>query len=416
MKASVLSIGDELLVGQVINSNSAFIAQKLNPAGVEIIRVVTVGDDLDSILESLRDLNSNSDAVIVTGGLGPTHDDITRTAMCRFFNTTLEPNEQARASVARFVEQRGLKWTAAADNQVLVPAGCRIIPNALGTAPGEHFIDGRKSVFVLPGVPYEMEAMVTGYIVPWFLQQPGGTFVLHRTLKTTGIPESVLAAKLGDIGALIGNEKLAFLPSPFGVRLRITTVTADRDAGERTLRSIEERIRLLAAEYIYGTDDEELEEVLGGLLRERNLTIAVAESCTGGLIADRITNVPGSSDYFERGVITYSNRSKTELLRVPAELIRVHGAVSEEVALAMARGIREVSGADMGLSTTGIAGPGGGSPEKPVGLVWIACADSAGAIVRKFTFGDGRIRVKQRASQAALEFARKRLLGTAANG
>jgi nicotinamide-nucleotide amidase len=409
MNASILSIGDELLVGQVINSNAAFIARQLNPAGVSIDRVVTVGDDLEAILGALRDEFRRCDAVIITGGLGPTHDDITRTAVCRFFETELAPSEEARAAVLRFLAQRNLPWTAAADNQVLVPRGCTVIPNEFGTAPGELFERDGKALFVLPGVPYEMEAMITGFIAPWFLRRPGATYVLHRTLKTTGIAESVLAAKLGPAEELVGKAKLAFLPSPFGVRLRVTITTPDRPRGLALLDGIEQKIRAKAEEFIYGTGEEELEDVVGRMLTERKLTIAVAESCTGGLIADRLTNVPGSSVYVDRGVIAYSNRSKTELLDVPPDIITSHGAVSEEVALSMAEGIRKRSGVDIGLSTTGIAGPGGGTVEKPVGLVWIGIADASGSVAKKFNFGEGRTRVKQRASQAALEMVRRRI-------
>jgi nicotinamide-nucleotide amidase len=411
MKAVIISIGDELLIGQVINTNSAFIATHLNGAGVEIARVITVGDDLPAILDVLRTSVGHYDAVIITGGLGPTHDDITRTAMCRFFNTELVPSDEAKESVAKFLRQRNFPWSDSATNQTLIPRGARIIPNEFGTAPGELFERGGTSVIVMPGVPYEMESMITGFVVPYFAARSAGTYIIHRTLKTTGIAESALAQKLDPVQEIIGGHKLAFLPSPYGVRLRISVVSADHEAGIAAAADIEQKIRRRAGEFIYGTGDDELEEVLGRLLAEQKLTIAAAESCTGGLIMDRLTNVPGSSAYTERGVVAYSNASKTELLGVDPALITSFGAVSEEVARAMAEGIRSRSGVDIGLGVTGIAGPTGGTAEKPVGTVWIACSDSSGTAARRYAFGTGRRRVKQRASQAALEMVRRRLTG-----
>ena len=410
MESIIITIGDELLIGQVINTNVAYIAKQLNNVGVEVKRALTVGDDEEEILKSFKEGFEQFDIVLVTGGLGPTHDDITKKAICKFFNTDLVTNEEALDNIKRLMQQRNIGWTKAAEEQALVPRGATVIPNKHGTAPGALIERDHKYFIVMPGVPYEMESMVDKFVVPFFQKKSRGKVVLHRTLNTTGIAESFLAERLGNLEELLGDAKLAFLPSPSGVRLRITMVGNDRGLCESTIKQIELQIRVKVGKYIYGSDDETLEEVVGKLLAERKLKLAIAESCTGGMIAHRITNVPGSSNYFERGVVVYSNQSKVELLGIPQETIVVHGAVSKEVAQAMASGVRRIANTDIGISTTGIAGPTGGTPEKPVGLVWIGFSDSKETIALKFHLGDQRLRVKERASQAALEMLRRKIL------
>jgi nicotinamide-nucleotide amidase len=411
VKGTIVAIGDELLIGQVINTNAAFIAEQASSVGIEIVRMTTVGDDLAAIVSVFHEAFSTSGVVLVTGGLGPTHDDITRKAVCEFFQTSLAPSGEARTHVEAFLKSRGAPWTAAAEDQTLIPRGANVIPNRHGTAPGEMFEREGKYFFVMPGVPYEMEAMVRDFIVPFFRTKATGTVILHRTLKTTGIAESMLSSRIGDIGALLRNEaRLAFLPSPAGVRLRITVTARTEAAAAAVAGRIESAIREKAGKYIYAAGNEELEETVGSLLSAKRLTLAIAESCTGGLIAHRLTNVPGSSAYVERAVVTYSNASKTEVLHVPAAMIDRHGAVSSEVAQAMADGVRQTSHTDIGISTTGIAGPGGGSTEKPVGLVWIGYADARETLALKFHFGSNRLHIKERAAQAALDLIRRRLL------
>lgn len=292
----------------------------------------------------------------------------------------------------------------------MVPETADIIPNPVGTAPCIHFHEPDRHLFILPGVPYEMREILDQSIVPLLRPLVSGSVIRHLTLRTTGITESMLAARLGDVPSLVGSATLAFLPSPTGVRLRISARESTPESADETLRKAEKNIRERADRFIYGTDEEELEEVLGRILAQRGLRIAVAESCTGGLIANRITNISGSSTYFDRGVVTYSNRSKTELLGVRDSLLRKDGAVSRAVAEAMAVGVRKLAGTDIGLSTTGIAGPTGGTAEKPVGLLWIGYADAKGELAVKFQLGDGRLRFKERASQAALELVRRKLL------
>jgi nicotinamide-nucleotide amidase len=410
MNAEIITIGDELLIGQVINTNQAYIAEQLNLIGIHVERMTTVGDDLDAILKAFEDACRPNRLVVATGGLGPTHDDITKTAACRFFKCGLVPDPAVRTHIQSLLAKRNIPWSDAAESQIMVPENAVVLHNPIGTAPGLHFRTTERELYLLPGVPYEMKEIVDRSMLPSLRDRVDGFVIRHRTLRTTGISESLLAHHLGAIDDLLQGASLAFLPSPTGVRLRITVRDTDAARADRLVGEVEHRIRTRAAKYIYGTETQELEEVLGALLTEQRKSIAVAESCTGGMIANRITNVSGSSGYFERGIITYSNASKSNLLGVPPSLVELHGAVSREVAEAMAAGVRLLAGTDIGLSTTGIAGPTGGTTEKPVGLVWIGYSDETATFALKFQFGDGRLRFKERASQAALELVRRRLL------
>ena len=410
MKAIIITIGDELLIGQVINTNAAYIAGRLNEVGIDVVRMTSVGDVETEILSILQETYTLFDVIIITGGLGPTHDDITRTAICKFFNTDLISNDEARENVQRILQQRNSVWSEAAENQTLVPRGATVIQNLHGTAPGEFFERENKYIVVMPGVPYEMQSMVDEFVVPYFRKKNTGQIVLHLTLNTTGISESLLAERLGNLENLLSDASLAFLPSPSGVRLRITLKGNDRSLCESKIKRIELQLRIKAGKFIYGIEDETLEEIVGRLLTERQFTIAVAESCTGGMIAHRLTNIPGSSAYFERAIVAYSNQSKIQHLNVPPEVIERFGAVSKEAAEAMAEGVRQISGVNIGISTTGIAGPTGGTQEKPVGLVWIGYADAKETSSVKFLLGDNRLRVKERASQAALDLIRRKVL------
>lgn len=413
MTAEIISIGDELLIGQVINTNQAYIAEQFNSVGIAIGRMTTVGDDEPAILASFAHALERCDVVVVTGGLGPTHDDITRAAVCKFFQTDLVADALALENIKQIFIRRGYPLTKLNEEQALVPRGCTVIQNRFGTAPGYFFDRNGKNFIVMPGVPSEMKGMVDSFLVPYFQKNSAGFVIRHRTLKTTGIPESFLAERIGSVDTLFTPDSgvtLAFLPSPMGVRLRISAKAKSTEEAERSITEVEQKIRAKAEKYIYAADEEELEHVVGRLLTERKIRIAVAESCTGGLITDRITNVPGSSNYFERGFITYSDESKVSELGVPPALLKQHGAVSREVAEAMATGVRTTSNVEIGISTTGIAGPSGGSAEKSVGLVWVGYADQHQTMALKFNFGDQRLRVKERTAQAALELLRRKLL------
>ncbi len=410
MQAEIITIGDELLIGQVINTNQAFIAEKLNSVGIAISKMTTVGDDEPAIMKAFTEAFTVNDVVCVTGGLGPTHDDITKKVVGKFFNVELVRNENILANIRKIMQSRNMKITQSSEDQALVPRGCTIFPNSQGSAPGILMQRDGKHFIVMPGVPFEMRAIMTEHVVPYFQQFKTGRVIRHLTLKTTGIGESILAARIGNVEDFLEGAALAFLPSPYGTRLRITVNEKSADEADAKISRIETVIRKIAEKYIYATGDEELEEVVGKILTAKKLTIAVAESCTGGLIAHRLTNVPGSSVYVERGVVTYSNEPKIEILNIPEKLIRQHGAVSKEVAIAMAENVRNIAGTNIGISTTGIAGPSGGTAEKPVGLVWIGYSDSHGSFALRFSFGNDRLRTKERASQAALELVRRRLL------
>jgi nicotinamide-nucleotide amidase len=312
--------------------------------------------------------------------------------------------------VERFLARRRQPWSEAAENQTLIPRIAQPIPNFSGTAPGELIEKEGKIFIVMPGVPGEMEGMMNNFVIPFFAGRGPSQRILHRTLKTTGIPESLLAARLPGIEAMLGDDTLAYLPSPTGVRLRISVIRPSQEECELRADELETFIRERAGKFIYATGEEELEGTLGRLLTEQHLTIAVAESCTGGMIAHKLTNISGSSNYFERGVVVYSNESKTALLGVPSQVIAEHGAVSEETAIALARGVRESAGTSIGLSTTGIAGPTGGTADKPVGLVWIGYADEESSFALKLYLGEERLRIKERATQAAMELVRRKIL------
>ncbi len=409
MNAAVITIGDELLIGQVINTNQAYIARKLNDAGVSVDRMVTVGDSQPAILDAFRDAWEKFDVVVVTGGLGPTHDDITKHAVCTFFDSPLETRQELVDHIRALLARRNIPWRASHEEQALFPAKASVVPNPLGTAAGMMFELDKKLFFVLPGVPYEMKAIMDETVAPFLRSRPESGAIRHRTLRTAGATESFLASEIGPVETFLQAATLAFLPSPTGVRLRISVHSSNPHEADAEIQRIEAFIRARVGGFVYGIDEEELEEVVGRLLTGAKLTLAVAESCTGGHIADRITHVSGSSAYFDRGVVTYSNASKTELLGVPASLIESEGAVSESVARAMADGVRRMANTAIGLSTTGIAGPTGGTPGKPVGLVWIGYSDSRKSLAKRYQFGNERLVVKERASQAALEILWRQL-------
>ncbi len=410
--AAVITIGDEILIGQVINTNAAFIGQKLSEVGVELMRTVVVSDDRHEIMQAFEEYHAKYDAVLVTGGLGPTHDDITKKVVADYFKVSLVMNQAVLDNVRERLSKRNVPMKRVNEEQALVPEGCTVLMNYWGTAPGMLFDSDEKFFAVMPGVPHEMRNIMTEYIVPRLREKAVGQVIKHRVLRTTGIAESSLFELLGNVEEMLGGKaKLAFLPSQFGVRLRITVKAPTVMAADDIISDIETRIRSKAGKYIYSDGEVDIEDTLGKLLAEKKLTIATAESCTGGYISHRLTNISGSSAYFNRGVVTYSNESKTELLGVPEELIAKFGAVSEEVARAMAEGVRRIAKTDIGLSVTGIAGPTGGMPDKPIGLVFIGLSDAAGSIVTRHAFPDERLRFKDRASQAALELVRRRVLG-----
>lgn len=410
MNAEILSIGDELLIGQVTNTNAAYLGEQLSLLGITVRRVTTVGDHLDDLLQAFTRAWDEQEIIITTGGLGPTHDDVTRDAVCRFFDTDLVEDAAVRDDVERFLAERRRPMTPAHRDQAMVPRSSVVIRNTEGTAPGYHFSREGRQFFVTPGVPYEMHAMMENYILDR-LREGFRSARASLTVLTTGIPESTLSELLGGIETLCPGCSVAYLPSPTGVRVRLTAVAQSQDEAEKRITELQDFLLERAREYVFGTDRDTLEAVVETLLVERGLRLAVAESCTGGLITDRLTDVPGSSRCFDRGFVTYSNAAKTELLGVDPSIIEAHGAVSRETAEAMAAGARRAAAVDVAVSTTGIAGPDGGSAAKPVGLVWIGISSADGTHAFPHYFGGGRMRTKQRAAQATLDLLRRSLLG-----
>ncbi|HCY77897.1 MAG TPA: competence/damage-inducible protein A [Ignavibacteriales bacterium] len=413
MKAYLISIGDELLIGQTINTNVAFIGEQISENNITIIKSVVISDDIKLIIDELELASIKADVIICTGGLGPTHDDVTRSAFVQYFKTELIRNEEVIEDIKRMLVRRGRELRKTHEDQAMVPKIAEIIRNENGTAPG-YWIEINEKIFIVtPGVPYEMKAMMTNYIIPKLIKKIGtpDNFIKKVTLQTTGLPESALAERLGDIDELLNGAKLAFLPNQYGVRLRITVKSNNEEEAQNHLLGIEQKIRTKIGRFIYGRDDESLEEVVGRHLNERELRIAVAESCTGGGLANRITDINGSSKYFERGVVTYSNAAKVELLKVDEDVMLEKGAVSAEVAMQMAEGIKSISGADIGVSLTGIMGPTGAVTDKPVGTVFIGYCDDKVCTAKRFQFGEDRILNKHRATQAALDMIRRSILG-----
>jgi len=413
MNAYIISIGDELLIGQTNNTNAVFIGEKLSEININIIKIVTVPDDESSIMDEFKLGIEKSDLVIVTGGLGPTHDDITRTCVVKFFDTELVENEETLENIKMLFSKRNRELTEVNRAQALVPKNSEPIKNVHGTAPGMWIEKNNKLFIVMPGVPYEMTAMMNNFILPKLsgLLKESGIIIKRSILQTTGIAESTLSERLGELDKILDGAKLAFLPSIVGVKLIIAVEAKDEEKAKEMLVEIEQKIRTKVGRFIYGKNEETLEEVVGRLLIERDMKISTAESCTGGLIASTLTNISGSSAYFERGIVCYSNASKVEILRVDEDTIADHGSVSMEVAMQMAEGVKSTSGSDIGIAVTGIMGPTGAATGKPVGLVYIGYADEKVCTVKKFIFGNERLLNKQRTMQAALNMVRKQLLG-----
>ncbi len=413
MKAHIISIGDEILIGQTINTNAAYIGTKLVENNVQVIKTSVIGDNYEQIMNEFKLAYDESDFLIITGGLGPTHDDITRKCVVDFFETELVPNDSVLEDIKSLFSKKGRELTEINRDQALVPKIATPIKNYFGTAPGIWIEKKKKYFAVFPGVPYEMKEMVDDFLIPMIndlLSGKDGAKIITNIL-TTGIPESTLYEKLGNVEELVGDSKLAFLPNQYGVKLRLTVESDDNESANNKLLEIEQKLRGKIGRYIYGKEDDTLESVVAKIMTERGLTIATAESCTGGLVANRLTNISGSSNFFERGVVTYSNAAKVELLKVNEDTIQENGAVSLEVARQMAEGAKAISCTDIGLSTTGIMGPTGATGEKKVGLVYVGLCDEKICTAKKFTFGDDRLLNKDRTSQAALELLRRHLLG-----
>jgi len=410
-KAVLLSTGDELITGRVVDTNSAYIADKLYGLGLEVVAVLKVGDSRERLLWALRHGLELGEVVIGTGGLGPTTDDLTTEVVAEFFGRRLKIDEGVAEALKRRFESRGMAMTPNNLKQALFPEGADIIPNPMGTAPGFRVVtEEQKYLIWLSGVPREMEVMLRESVLPWVQQErKGGGEISASAFKIYGLTESKLGDMLKPI-PISDQVRLSYRAHFPDLSLRLTV----RGGAEREKKfsQLMAQIRELVGSYVYTEGDESLEEIVGKLLLKKRWTLGVAESCTGGYIGHRITCVPGSSAYFKSSAVTYSNESKIRLLGVQRATLERYGAVGRETALEMAQGIRRQAEADIGLSVTGIAGPSGGSPEKPVGTVWIGMAHERESDARLFRFQGDRERVILGASQAALHWLRTALLSS----
>jgi nicotinamide-nucleotide amidase len=409
MQVEILTIGDEVLSGRTVDTNFAFLARALEAVSVQVGWHTTVGDSALRIGEGLRVALGRADAVIATGGLGPTPDDLTRKAVATVLRRPLQLDETVLAAIRERAKRSRRKVPASIETQALIPRGAEIWPNPVGTAPGLLMLTVRKPVILLPGVPAEMEALAEQFVVP-YLQKRSGRFVETFTLRTSGVWESMLHEKIGKTPQRWPGATLAYLPSYFGVDLRVTVSGPDEQAVQTATGKAYEELKALVAPVLYAEGVETIEHAVGELLVAKGWKIAVAESCTGGLMAKRLTDVAGSSRYVERGFVTYSNRSKVEMLGVSEADLEAHGAVSAEVAGQMARGARERAKAEVGVGITGIAGPDGGTAKKPVGTVFIAISTPDGDAVRDYRILSTRTAVRERSVQQALDLVRRRLL------
>lgn len=412
MKVEVIVIGNELLDGSRSDEHTAYVSSRLTALGAEVVRAEIVPDDPRLIEEAMRRALGSADVVITTGGLGVTSDDRTKQVAARVAGRRLALDERTLARVRRRFEDRGIAMPEINISQAMIPEGARAIDNHRGTAPGLLIEKDGALLFVLPGVPAEMHGMLDDYVLPFLEGRGLRKLTQDRLVRTTGIPESRVAEIVAPVAKRFARTEIAYLPSQAGVDLKIVAgAGAVEDAG-RAADDVAERIAELLGPFVYARGPETIEEVVGYLLTMARKTLAVAESCTAGLIGWRVTRVPGSSEYFRGGVIAYSDDLKTAMLNVDPATLRAHGAVSEQTAREMAAGARAAAGADVGLAVTGIAGPGGASPEKPAGLVYIAVTGPADR-VRRFRFAGGRDAVREQAAQAALELLRRALLGIA---
>ncbi|MDA1029240.1 MAG: competence/damage-inducible protein A [Bacteroidetes bacterium] len=408
MTAAIVTIGDEILIGQIVNSNSTWIGAELTTVGVSVELSLSVGDVREDILAALELVVPRFEITIVTGGLGPTHDDITRECVAEFFGVKLVPDDSILEVVRKRFESRGIEMPPSNHSQALVPQGFEAIVNAAGSAPALVLDQPQRLFVVLPGVPHEMKLFMTSHVLPSLKLRGGLVERAQKTLMVVGIGESSLQQKLEGLEHFLDEaRKLAFLPNLLALRLRITTTGPE--SMERLLE-FESWIRDRASDWIYGENDETLEEAVGRLFSQSNNTLAVAESCTGGFIAHTITNVPGSSAYFLGGITAYSNQAKESQLGVGAATLESFGAVSKQTACEMADGVRRAFGATVGISTTGILGPGGGTAERPVGTVWLAISTEQKTLAIKQQFGIDRLRNKERVLSAALNLLRRWLL------
>ncbi|MGF7139425.1 competence/damage-inducible protein A [Roseimarinus sediminis] len=411
MKAEIITIGDEILIGQIVDTNSAWMATELNRIGLAVAQITSISDQPDHLVSALNDARKRADVVLLTGGLGPTKDDRTKKVLAEYFRSPLILHEPTLEHVTAFFRKRGMNPGRLNHDQALVPQCCEVLFNPQGTAPGMWFADEGTIFVSMPGVPFEMKELMQLHVLPRLQKMNGNEVIWHQTVLTTGIPESLLAEKIEEWElALPSHIHLAYLPSPQQIRLRFSAFGQDE---MQLKKEVDEQIALLKAiipEAIFGYNTDTMAGVVGQLLLEKKAGMATAESCTGGYIAHLITSVPGSSGWYKGSVIAYSNEVKQKVLQVDGNSIESYGAVSEQVVRQMAEGARKLFDVDYAVATSGIAGPDGGSDEKPVGTVWIAVATPDKTIAKLMKYSNNRERNIVRSGNAALNVLRLLLL------
>ncbi len=413
MQAEIITIGDEILIGQIVDTNSAWMGQQLNAVGIDVARISSISDSENAIASALDNIYPETKLVLLTGGLGPTKDDLTKNVLASYFKMELTYRPEIFDHILQLFATMGRVPSANNKQQAMLPNGCRVLHNALGTAPGMLFMHNGIYIVSMPGVPYEMKHIMQTHVLPIVSKELLRQHILHRTLLTVGVPESELSERLENFESEMPvGIKLAYLPRPGMVRLRLTAKGSDENAVIALVASQEAKLKAVLGSVVYGTDEERIEKIVGDLLVARGETIATAESCTGGYIAHLITSIPGSSGYFLGSVVAYANAVKTSFLGVDEAALQTHGAVSERVVCQMAEGARSKLKSTWALATSGIAGPDGGTESKPVGTVWIALAGPNGTQAHKFMFGKDRERNIKKSAFAAIDLLRSALLQT----
>jgi len=412
VNSEIIAVGTEILLGQIINSNSAYLSRKLAELGIDVYYHSTVGDNPNRLSQMLSMAISRSDIIFTTGGLGPTVDDITLKTVAQACSKRLLPNKNIIRDIQSYFKKKGLRRTPAdAVRQASIPRDAAWFRNTVGTAPGLALKHRNSLIIMLPGPPRELNPMFENYVIPYLKRRKyaESRTLVTRTIRTTGLVESAVNKKMKKFLSISGLVTVGIYAHLGEVHLKISAKAKNPKAAERLIAPIERKIRKILGHYIYGTDKDELEDVIGRLLQKKRKTLSIAESCTGGMVSDKITDVSGSSAYFKMGVISYSNKAKEDLLSVSKETLKRYGAVSRPVALEMAKGVMRLSSSDVSVGITGIAGPTGGSRKKPVGLVYIAIARGKKAKVKECRFTGNRKDIKQQTQIAALDLIRREL-------
>ena len=405
--SQVICIGNEIMLGHIANTNAQFISSKLSGIGIKTSKHLDIPDDSNVIIASIRKSLAESEIVILSGGLGPTVDDLTLECIAKALNKKLNFHKKTAGRIKAHFKRRKIKMPANNMRQALVPEGGMPIENNIGTAPGLIIPVNSRVLMAFPGVPFELYPMLEKTALPYLKKKfPLCRIIKSRVIKITGLSESKVDEMIEDLLRITGNIQMGIYPHPEEIHVKITVTEKNEKSADKIISKIEKQIKSRLKDYIFGYDNEKFEEVIGRMLRESQKTLAIAESCTGGLLANRITDVPGNSAYFKLGLVTYSNESKNKLLGIPLETIKKYGAVSKEIASLMAKNVRALAKTDYGIGISGIAGPGGATPKKPIGMVYIALADKSKIICKEFRFAGTRNLIKYKSTQSALNMLR----------